>query len=244
MMKKLIIVCDDAGFASVQRGIIRIAETTGKPLCADYLIMQPGAVERARELLRLPLASVGLHFELSTLPDKHRYELSKQLRARGEVLGEQPGIRAQATNDARNQLAFFRRALGRDPAHVSTHGDFNVDASGTILSWWLDLMAELFDGNIPPMQLQHPHVRHNMTSWYFDPTKRDALTPGEFESVLRNQKSDIVEFVIHPALPEPHDAPLDMKFTAEMRIRDVEAAIAIINSGCIERAGFEITPLP
>ncbi len=241
--KSLLLVCDDAGFASVQRGILRIAESTGKPLCAEYLITQPGAPERAKELSNHPLVSVGLHFELSTIPDRKRVEISKELKEKGATLGEQREIQEQATKDARHQLEIFRQTLNSDPAHISTHGDFNIDVSGAVLPWWTDLMNDLFDGDVPPMQLQHPHVRHNMTSWYFDPTKRDALTPDEFEAVLREQTSDIVEFVMHPALPESGDASLDMKFTADMRVRDVEAAIMIITSGCIERAGFDIVPV-
>lgn len=243
MTKSLLLVCDDAGFASVQRGILRLAEVTSNPLCAEYLISQPGAAKRAKEMSSHPLVSIGLHFELSTIPDMRRVEISKELKEKGTTLGEQSDIQEQATRDAANQLTIFRQALGRDPAHISTHGDFNIDVSGAVMPWWMDLMSDLFDGDVPPMQMQYPHVRHNMTSWYFDPTKRDALTPDEFEEVLRKQTSDIVEFVLHPAWPEPGDASLDMKFTAEMRMRDVNAAIAIINSGCIERSGFDIVPV-
>lgn len=242
-MKSLLLVCDDAGFASVQRGILRIAEATGKPMCAEYLIARPGAADLAREMTGHPLVSVGLHFELSTVSDAERVALSNDLKTRGAVLGEQPAIREQAAKDAANQLAIFRRALDRDPAHVSTHGDFNVDPSGAVMPWWTDLMNDLFDGDVPPMQLLHPHVRHNKYSWNLAPTARDPLTPDEFETLLRSQSSDVVEFVVHPALPEPGDADLHMLFTADMRVRDVEAAVSILTSGCIERAGFEVVPV-
>lgn len=242
-MKKLLLVCDDAGHASVDRGIRALADATGMPVCAEYLILTPGAVERAKEMSAHPLVSIGLHFELSTIPDMRRVEMTKEMKARGTTLGEQADIREQATKDAMNQLAIFRQAVGRDPAHISTHGDFNVDASGAVMPWWIDLMHDLFGESIPPMQLEHPHVRHNMTSWYFDPTKRDALTPEEFEALLREQTSDVVEFVMHPGFPQPGDASLNMKFTAEMRVRDVESAIAILTSGCVENAGYCAVPV-
>lgn len=241
--KSLLIVCDDAGFASVQRGILAIADATGKPLCAEYLIMQEGAADRAKEMSSHPLVSVGLHFELSTIPDMRRVEITKELKARGTTLGEQADIQEQAAKDATKQLAIFRQAVGRDPAHISTHGDFNIDAFGTVMPWWNDLMHTLFDGNVPPMQLEHPHVRHNKYSWNLSTSAREPLTPDKFETLLHGQTSDIVEFVMHPALPEVGDDDLEMLFTADMRMRDTDAAIAIINSGCIERSGFDIVPV-
>ncbi len=243
MTKSLLLVCDDAGFASVQRGILRLAEATSKPLCAEYLISQPDAAKRAKEMSSHPLVSIGLHFELSSIPDRKRVELSKELKTRGTTLGEQSDIQEQATRDASNQLTIFRQALGRDPAHISTHGDFNIDVSGAVMPWWIDLMNNLFDGDVPPMQWTHPIMRHNKFSWNLPGTAREPLTPDEFENLLREQTSDVVEFVLHPALPEPGDADLDMLFSADMRVRDVEAAIAIINSGCIERSGFDIVPV-
>jgi hypothetical protein len=242
-MKKLLLVCDDAGFAAVDRGIRAIADATGKPLCAEYLILGPGAIERAKDMSAHPLVSIGLHFELAGVSDADRVALANDLKARGTVLGELPGIREKASADARTQLEVFRDALGRDPAHVSTHGDFNVDASGAVMPWWTALMDGLFGGDVPPMQWANPHVRHNKYSWNLDATKRAPCTPDEFETVLREQTSDVVEFVMHPALPEPGDASIDMLFSAEMRVRDVEAAIAIIASGCIEKAGYRVTPV-
>lgn len=242
-MKKLLLVCDDAGHASVDRGIRAIADATGLPLCAEYLILTPGAIERAKEMSAHPLVSIGLHFELAGVSDADRVAMAADLKSRGTVLGEQEDVRTKAAADARAQLKIFRDALGRDPAHVSTHGDFNVDASGAVMRWWIDLMDELFEGNVPPMQWAHPHVRHNNYSWNLDATKRDPCTPEEFEAILREQTSGVVEFVMHPALPEPGDASIEMLFDAGMRVRDVEAAIAILTSDCVENAGYRAVPV-
>jgi|GEM_PF-5490168 len=59
--------------------------------------------------------------------------------------------------------------------------------------------------------------------------------PDEFEDILTEQSSDVMEFVMHPALPKPGDASIDMLFTADMRVRDVDSTIAIINFCCIEQ---------
>ena len=241
--KKLLIVCDDAGFASVDRGVLALAEATGKPVCAEYLIAQPGAADRAKAMLEHPLVSVGLHFELPRLPDAERVALSRRLKEEGTTLGERPDIRAMATEDAVNQLADFRRAVGRDPAHVSTHGDFNVDAAGNVMPWWTDLLDDLFAGAVPPMQWGKPVLRHNKYSWNLPPTKRAAMAPEEFERELLAVEGNAAEFVVHPAVPRPGDADLGMLFDANMRIADLEAAVAIVASGCIERAGFEIVPV-
>ncbi len=240
MTKQLLIVCDDAGFASVDRGIVAFVEKTGVPVCAEYLIETEGAIERAKEMKRHPLVSVGLHFELSRLPDAERVALARKLKAEGTTLGEQAEIRAMATQDAVNQLAIFRQAMAHDPLHVSTHGDFNVDLEGNVMPWWMDLMKDLFPEGVPPMQWGRPVIRHNKYSWNLDATKREPFTPDEFEAELQKQKSDIVEFVLHPAIPKSGDTSIEMLFTADMRIADLEAAIAIVQSGCIERAGFEI----
>lgn len=243
MTKRLLLVCDDAGFASVDRGIRALADATGKPLCAEYLISRPGAADRAKEMERHPLVAIGLHFELAGIDDAERVAMARELKARGTTLGEQEDIRRRALEDAVNQLSIFRQVIDHDPAHISTHGDFHIDADGNVMSWWTDLMNDLFGGNVPPMQLAHPHVRHNLYSWNADATKRPPRTPEEFEALLYEQTSDIVEFVMHPALPEPGDEGLGMLFTADMRVTDLEAAIAIINSGAIERAGFEVSGL-
>lgn len=105
-------------------------------------------------------------------------------------------------------------------------------------------MNELFDGNPPPMQLEMPHVRHNLYSWNTDAMRRNPRSPEEFAQELRSTPGHgPVEFVLHPALPEKGDASLNMLFDAQMRIFDLESAIEIIRSGVIERAGFEIVPV-
>ncbi len=243
MPKCLLLVCDDAGFASVDRGIRTLADETGLQLCAEYLIEQDGAAMRAKEMSRHPSVSIGMHFELPGISDADRVGLSRDLRTRGTVLGDQADIREGAIAGARRQLERFREALGRDPAHVSTHGDFNVNLDGRVQPWWLELMDELFAGDVPPMQWKHPVVRHNKYSWNIDATKREPLTPGQFEEELRRQESDIVEFVMHPALPKPGDASLAMLFTAEMRVRDLRSAIDLLQSDCVKRAGFGIVPV-
>lgn len=240
MTKRLLLVCDDAGFASVDRGIRAFAEATGKPVCAEYLITQPGASDRARDMADVPNVSIGIHFELAGVSDADRIALAKDLRVRGTTLGEQADVRSKATDDAREQLRFFRETLGRNPAHVSTHGDFHLDASGAVMPWWTDLMEELFDGTVPPMQWAHPIVRHNMYSWNLTGNKRKPRTAHEFEAELRAQQSDIVEFVSHPAIREPGDESIAMLFNEEMRLADLTAAIHVVKSGCIERAGFDI----
>lgn len=242
-MKTLLLVCDDAGHASVDRGIRALADATGMPVCAEYLILTPGAVERAKEMSAHPLVSIGLHVELAGITDADRVTMAKDLRLAGSTLGEQPDVRAKAARDAREQLSVFRAALGHDPVHVSTHGDFNVDASGVVMPWWNDLMHEIFGKTVPPMQWKHPVVRHNMYSWNVAGNKRTPRTAHEFKAELQRQSSDVVEFVMHPAAPKPGDAPIDMLFTADMRVGDLAAAIHVITSGCIESAGYRVVPV-
>lgn len=244
MQNALILVCDDAGFASVDRGIRMLIDETGVPVCADYLIERDGAAERARMMSEHPLASIGLHFELSEISDADRVALTHALLAEGSVLGEREDIRSIAAKDARRQLALFRETLGRDPSHISTHGNFNTDVHDAVLPWWNELMDALFDGNVPPMQLAVPYIRHNLYGWNLPDRKHEPLTPEQFGQKLRAHAGcGYIEFVTHPALPEESDASLDMLFTAGMRVADVEAAIAIIRSGAVERAGFRIVPV-
>lgn len=239
-MPKLLLVADDAGFASTDRGIRFLAERTGMPICAEYMIEQDGALERAKAMKNVPNVSLGLHFELAGVSDADRVHLTKRLMAEGETIGCLPEYREKAKADARNQLELFTSALGR-PAHISTHGNFNVDIDGKVMPWWLELMDELFDGNVPPQQMYVPIVRHNLYKWNTPEHSRKPLTPAEFGEVLKNmQHEPLVEFVMHPAMPEPSDASIDMLFDARMRIADVNAAIEIINSGVIQESGFEI----
>lgn len=242
MRKLLTIVCDDAGFDSVDRGIDVLTDATGKPVSAEYMIEQPGAVDLARRMMSNRLVSIGLHFELFDMSDADRVALSVSLKQRSDAtLGEQRTIQEMAIRDARRQLKIFRSELKRDPKHGSTHGNFNVDRNGQIMEWWTDEMNEQFDGRPPLMQLGIPHVRHNKYSWNLPGIQRPPLTPDEFQRVLEEQKdAHHVEFVLHPAAPEKGDRPLNMLFDAEMRKRDLISAIEIIRSGAIEAAGYEI----
>lgn len=242
--RPLIIACDDAGFASTDRGIRELVERTGVPVSAEYLIEQDGAVARAKAIAALGLVSRGLHFELFGISDTDRVVLSQKLAERGTSLGEQENIRTQAVTDTRRQLRIFQHELGVQPLHISTHGNFNLDAKGRVMQWWDDLIHELFDGNPPPMQLSMPHVRHNLYSWNTDAMRRSPRSPEEFAQELRSAPGrGPVEFVMHPALPQEDDASINMLFDAKMRIADLESAIDIIRSGVIEHTGFEIVPV-
>ncbi|MEQ1830681.1 MAG: hypothetical protein ABL921_32315 [Pirellula sp.] len=221
-----------------------MVEQTGVPVTAEYLIEQEGAVARAKAIAALGLVSRGLHFELFHISDADRVALTRELGERGTSLGEEPEIRRQAETDARRQLHLFQQELGVQPLHISTHGNFNLDAKGEVMQWWNDLMNELFDGNPPVMQLNLPHVRHNLYSWNTDAMRRSPRSPEEFARELRSVPGhEPVEFVLHPALPEKGDVSLNMLFDTQMRIADLESAINIIRSGVIESAGFEIVPV-
>ena len=102
--QKLLIVCDDAGFASVDRGIIHLAEQANAHVCAEYLIEVEGAAERAKAMSEHPFVSVGLHFELSGMSDADRVAMSRDLQAKGTSLGEQAEIQRKARDDACRQL--------------------------------------------------------------------------------------------------------------------------------------------
>jgi len=244
MANSLILVCDDAGYECVDRGIRMLAEKTGVPLCADYLIEQDGAVERALTMSALPSVSIGLHFELAGISDADRVEMTHRLLAEGSALGEQEDIRRMAAEDAKRQLDVFRDALGKDPAHISTHGNFNTDVHDCVLPWWTVLMDELFDGKVPPMQLAAPYIRHNLYGWNLPGKKHQPLTPQEFGDKLRAYHGcEYVEFVMHPASPLEGDASIDMLFTEHMRVADLEAAVRILESGVIPEKGFSVVPV-
>ena len=244
MVNALILVCDDAGFDCVDRGIRTLVEKTQVPVCADYLIGQEGAALRAKKMVDTPLVSVGLHFELSDLTDEARVLRAIDLKSEGTSLGEQQEIRLMAQRDARTQLALFREALGRNPAHISTHGNFNTDAHDDVLPWWTELMDELFDGKVPPMQIAAPYIRHNLFGWNLPGHEHVPLEPDEFgRRLAAHHGCEYIEFVMHPALPRDGDQPIGMLFTEQMRVADLEAAVRIIQSGVIEKSGFSIVPV-
>lgn len=244
-MKSLILVCDDVGVsASVDRGVRALAEQTQMPLSAEYMIEQEGAVDRAKAIAEIANISRGLHFELFSISDADRVAYGKRLLEQNEYLGDVEEIREQGTKDAIRQIAIFRDQLGIEPAHISTHGNFNTNAKGEVLPWWHELMKDMFGENVPPMQLDIPHVRHNLYKWNTKKHERAPRTPDEFkQELLAHANADALEFVMHPALPQAGDRSLNMLFTAEMRKIDLTSAIAIIQSGVIEDAGFRIVPV-
>lgn len=242
-MKPLILVADDAGFPSVDRGIRRLAEATGKPVSAEFLIEEPGAIDSARRMMQDDLISIGIHFEITGMSDADRYRLSQRLHAEGSSLAQQPEIRTRFIADVRRQLAVFRDGLAIEPAHVSTHG--NPNAMGlAVMPWWRDLMHELFEGRVPPMQLDVPPVRHNLYKWNTPEYRRAPMDPEEFSQVLAEKHCEpALELVLHPALHRDGDRPINMLFDEHMRRSDLEAAISIINAGVIDAAGFTIVPV-
>jgi predicted glycoside hydrolase/deacetylase ChbG (UPF0249 family) len=241
----LIIVCDDAGFQSIDRGIATLAHATGAPVSAEYMITQQGALQLARDMIRSEVrVAIGLHFEMLGITDEARCRLASDCKQQGTTLGEQDWVMEKARRDIPIQLDMFRQELGIQPAHISTHGNFNTDPHCRVLRWWNDLMDEQFDGVVPPIQLEVPHVRHNLYSWNLPETRRAPRTPEEFgEELLKKKGEPVVELVLHPAMPLQGDAPIDMLFDEHMRVKDLWSAIQIIRSGIIEKCGFKIVPV-
>lgn len=242
MPSKLILVCDDAGFPETNLGARVLAEETGKPISVEHMISQPGAIPLARELDGAANISHGLHFELAGITDAERVDIAALLAKDGECLATSEWVREQAIRDAREQLAMFRDTFGRDPDHISTHGNFNITPHDLrIQQWWIDLMREFFGDKIPPMQMANPHVRHNKYSWHKPESARPPLTPQEFLLELENMAHHpVVEFVMHPALPLRGGKGINMLFDEQMRIVDLASAIRIIRSRVAELAGFDI----
>jgi hypothetical protein len=239
--RPLLIVCDDAGHPSVDRGIRELADRTRLPLSAEVMVEQPGAIASVQtHLADHPQISLGLHVELAGISDAKRCALSHELATQGSCLAEQPWVQAQAALDAARQLEIFREAFGRDPAHVSTHGNFNVRQKTDVCPWWHALMDELFNGQPPPQQVVLPVVRHNLYSWNLPGTAREPLDALQFQAALKALPHAAAEFVLHPARPQPEDPALDMLFDAAMRVRDLEAGVIILTSGAIEAAGWTV----
>lgn len=242
MTPKLLLVCDDAGFPETNRGMRVLAEETQQPISVEHMIMQHGAIPLAQEMQRIPNISHGLHFELAGMTDAERVDIARVLQEKGLSLAESPDIRKQAIHDAREQLCLFRDSLGKNPDHISTHGNFNVTPHDLqIQQWWIDLMHEFFGDKVPPMQMANPHIRHNKYSWNKPESARPPLTPQEFLLELeRMNHHPVVEFVMHPALPVRGDKGINMLFNEHMRVADLASAIRIIRSRVIQWAGFEI----
>lgn len=241
MNNRLIIVADDAGYSAVDRGIREFAEQTEVPVCADYMMTHWEAPDNLRAMERVTNVSRGLHFELLGFPDDKRYQIDKRLRAGGSCLGERPAIQTSAKRWATQQLDQFRQIAQQEPAHISTHGDFNIGPDGEVMDWWIEHMIEIFDGDVPSMQHENPVLRHNKYSWNLVETARSPLEPEEFKAEAGSHPvSPVVEFVLHPARHAYGDAALNMLFDETMRARDLESAITIVKSEVIEQAGRKI----
>ena len=90
----LIVNADDLGMSDgVNAGIVE-AHERGIVTSASLMVRRPAAPAAAKISHRLPSLSVGLHLEITT---------------------------SAVESECREQVAAFRRLLGRDPTHVDSH---------------------------------------------------------------------------------------------------------------------------
>jgi len=188
MNRSLIVNADDFGQSpGVNEGIVE-AHERGIVTSASLMVRWPAVTEAAAYAKEHPGLSVGLHFDLGELV----YRDGTWIRLYEVIPADDP---AAVAEEAAQQLAAFRRLLGRDPTHLDSHQHVHREepARSTLGGIARDLGISL--------RHETPHVRY-CGDFYGQTAKGDPL-PGAISveallQILERLPTGITELCCHP----------------------------------------------
>lgn len=208
MPKYLIVNADDLGLSpGVNRGIIECVEL-GLLTSASLMVRWPAAAEAAAYAKRNSAFSVGLHLDLG-----------EWVLRNGEW---EPLYHVVDTHDAfavareiENQLAEFRRLMGRDPSHLDSHQ--HAHRQEPARSLMLDLANDL---DVPLREFSPPI--HYCGDFYGQGAEGEhlsgAISVANLEIILSSLPAEIVELGCHPGYGDDLNSPYRVERAEEVRV--------------------------
>jgi predicted glycoside hydrolase/deacetylase ChbG (UPF0249 family) len=203
----LIVNADDFGrSAGVNRGIVQGHER-GIVTSASLMVRWPAAREAAEYGRRRPGLSLGLHFDLG----EWAYRGGTWVTLYEVVpVTDRSGVE----EEARAQLAAFRRLTGRDPTHLDSHQHTHLHEPVH------SVLAELARRLGVPLRGCSPQVRY--CGDYYGQTGRGEPLPGAVTSralvrILEGLPVGVTELGCHPGM----DVGLDSMYCRE-RMEEVK----------------------
>jgi predicted glycoside hydrolase/deacetylase ChbG (UPF0249 family) len=220
----LIVNADDFGrSAGVNRGIIQ-AHERGIVTSAGLMVRWPAAREAAEYGRGRPVLSLGLHFDLG----EWAYRGGRWV-ALYEVVPVTD--RSGVEEEARAQLATFRRLTGRGPTHLDSHQ--HIHRHEPVLS----VLAELARRLGIPLRGCSPQVRY--CGDFYGQTGRGephpgAVTPMALVRILEGLPAGVTELGCHPGMDDGlgsmyrRERDEEVKVLCDPSVREAIAAGGIV----------------
>lgn len=225
----LLIVADKAGiYPAVDRGI-RMAADLGVLSHVDLAMRDLYSARSALTLIRQhPGLSIGLQI---CLPSANRLHPNRE--SRHELL--------RVTD---KQLRSFQDITGKNPTHLSIHGDLHMNAQYEPHEWFLDRLKKILGDDFYQVIIKGLDTQIiNPVKWRSLVQKGGLLLPWKFKELLEStavQQGKKLELVVAPALHQRGDP---LKIAGEstlMKEKQLQALLMILLSGVIKQAGYRI----
>ena len=230
----LIVNADDFGQSSgVNRGIIE-AHERGIVTSASLMVRWPAAAEAAEYGREHPNLSLGLHFDLGEWVYRDEdwvpvYEVAPRDDA------------TAVADEVSEQLATFRRLVGRDPTHIDSHQ--NVHLKEPRVRSVLIEVARRFE-----VPLRHFSPRVCCRGDFYGQTPKglpwpDAISVEGLIEILAALPPGITELACHPGVDDDLESMYRSERAKEVEVLcDSRVRAAIIAEG-IELGSFGSTAL-
>lgn len=195
-MRWLIVNADDLGLGpGVNRGILD-AHRDGVVTSASLLVDGPWSIEAARLTRTLTGLSVGLHARIAAVGPRGA------------------GMVARCRAELSRQFSRFKDLMGRAPTHLDSHFNVHGDPalSGVFLEvadWWGVPLRE----HSPVQHLPRPRSKG------YGVCGGGSIDVDGFIHMLGRDVTDgVIEYICHPAHPDPH-VPLNDQAEREEELR-------------------------
>jgi chitin disaccharide deacetylase len=205
--RNLIVNADDFGRSHGINQGVAMAHERGVVTSASLMVRWPGAIEAAALARSMPRLSVGLHVDL--------WEWVYRGGGWEQVYAVVAEDAAAISSESREQLARFRRLLGRDPSHLDSHQ--NAHRGEPARSVLMALASELR----VPLRHYTPGIEYR-GDYYGQTAKGEplagALTFDALRSIAQSLAHGTSELGCHPALAVDFDSSYGAERLLELEV--------------------------
>lgn len=220
--RRLIVNADDFGLsAGVNRGIIE-AHERGIVTSASLMVRCAGAEEAATYARAHPLLGVGLHVDLGEWEPTEAGWVARYEVVRADDLHA-------IADEAAEQLARFRRLVGRPPTHIDSHQHVHLAGPAR------EALLEVADTLAIPLRASDGRVRY-CGDFYGQGRKGypypDGISVDQLVGIIEGLPEGVTEVACHPGYADDIDSFYRTERAAEVAaLCDPRARAAIVAAG-------------